>query len=51
MTKILGLAEKEFKVAITIGPNVVKKKKKSWHTVTKKIGSLSIEKLKLFKRG
>ena len=27
MTKIWGLAEKEFKVAITIGPNVVKKKK------------------------
>lgn len=26
MTKILGLAEKEFKVAITIGPNVVNKK-------------------------
>ena len=42
MTKMLGLAEKEFKVVIIIGLNVVKKRK-SWHTVNKKIGSLSIE--------
>lgn len=41
MTKTLGLAEKEFKVAIIIGLNVVKKK--YWHTVNKKTGSLSIE--------